>query len=105
MIATDVARNIVYVGEGQNHPGLFRQGLFIKKEDLHWIRPSREIYTGEKMEYQARIRYRQPLEQATLFMREEGAYLLFGNEQRGITSGQFAALYDGDELIGSGVIN
>ncbi len=105
VIATDVARNIVYVGEGQNHPGLFRQGLFIKKEDLHWIRPSREIYTGEKMEYQARIRYRQPLEQATLFMREEGAYLLFGNEQRGITSGQFAALYDGDELIGSGVIN
>ncbi len=104
VIATDVHRNIVYVGEGQHHPGLYRPGLFIKKDEIHWIRPSMEIKTGDKKEYMVRIRYRQPLEKATIFMREEGAYLLFRNEQRGITPGQFAAFYCDDEITGSGVI-
>ena len=53
----------------------------------------------------ARIRYRQPLQDATLFMRDQGAYILFDQPQRGITPGQFAAWYDGDELVGSGVIS
>jgi tRNA-specific 2-thiouridylase len=104
VLAIDVARNIVYVGEGKEHPGLYRPGLFIAKEDLHWIRTDRAMNTGGECSFLVRIRYRQPLEQATLFMQEDGAYLLFKEDQRGITSGQFAALYDGDELVGSGVI-
>jgi tRNA-specific 2-thiouridylase len=52
-----------------------------------------------------RIRYRQPLQDATLYRREEGLYILFRQAQRGVTAGQFAAWYDGDELLGSGVIN
>lgn len=104
VIATDVQRNIVYVGEGQEHPGLYRQGLFIKTEDIHWIRPDMRMGAGESRSFDIRIRYRQPLERGTIYLKEEGAYIIFENQQRGITSGQFAAWYLGDELTGSGVI-
>ena len=104
VLAIDVIRNIVYVGEGKEHPGLYRPGLFIFAEELHWIRPDRALKPGEECSFLVRIRYRQPLEKATMFMEENGAYLLFDEEQRGVTAGQFAALYDGDELVGSGVI-
>lgn len=104
VIGTDVQRNIVYVGEGQEHPGLFRPGLFVAAEDMHWIRPDMKMSIGEKRKYDIRIRYRQPLEKGTIHQTEDGAYFLFENEQRGITSGQFAAWYENDELIGSGVI-
>ncbi len=104
VIGTDVLRNIIYVGEGQNHPGLYRRGLFVAPKDIHWIRPDLKMETGEKRAFDIRIRYRQPLEKGTIHITEDGAYFLFENEQRGITSGQFAAWYLGEELIGSGVI-
>jgi len=104
VLAIDVVRNIVYVGEGKEHPGLYRPGLFIAKEEIHWIRPDRALNPGEEFSFLVRIRYRQPLEKGTMIMEEDGAYILFDQEQRGVTSGQFAAWYDGEELIGSGVI-
>ncbi len=104
VIATDVKRNIVYVGEGKNHPGLYRKGLFVAHEDMHWIRHDLQMKPGEKRTFDIRNRYRQPLEKGTIHRREDGAWFIFENEQRGITSGQFAAWYIGDELIGSGVI-
>jgi tRNA-specific 2-thiouridylase len=99
-----VSRNILYVGEGKNHPGLFRQGLFIPTADLHWVRPDLELPVGQEQEFSFRIRYRQPLEKGTMMMHPEGAFVLFHDDQRGITSGQFAAWYQNEELIGSGVI-
>lgn len=104
VLGTDVERNIIYVGEGSEHPGLFRPGLFIPKSECHWIRTDLQMQEGEQRNYEVRIRYRQPLEKATLYQRDEGIYMLFEQEQRGITSGQFAAWYEGNELIGSGVI-
>ena len=104
VLATDVVRNIIYVGEGKDHPGLYRPGLFIPKEDIHWIRPDLVMADGEERDFLLRIRYRQPLERGRMIMKSEGAYILFNDEQRGITSGQFAAWYLDDELIGSGVI-
>jgi len=104
VIGTDVKRNIIYVGEGLEHPGLYRPGLFISNEEIHWLRPDLKMKPGETRCYDVRIRYRQPLERASFRQQEEGLYLLFDKEQRGITSGQFAAWYNGEELIGSGVI-
>ncbi len=104
ILATDVNENVIYVGEGDNHPGLYRRALVIGREAIHWVNPTHLMEVGEHRNYRVRIRYRQPLQQATLFMREEGLYILFDEPQRGIASGQFAAWYDGDELIGSGVI-
>jgi len=104
VIGTDVKRNIIYVGEGANHPGLYRKGLFVANEDMHWIRTDLAMKIGETRDFDIRIRYRQPLEKGRIHLREDGAWFLFENEQRGITPGQFAAWYSGDELIGSGVI-
>lgn len=105
VIGTDVNHNILYVGEGQSHPGLYRKGLFVRKEEIHWLRPDLEMKTDESREYMSRIRYRQPLQKAKLFMKPEGMYIIFHNLQRGVAPGQFAAWYDGDEVIGSGVID
>ncbi len=104
ILATDTRENVIYVGEGDAHPGLWRPALRILPQDVHWVNPTRRIAPGRSARFSVRIRYRQPLQGARLFMREEGAYLLFDEPQRGITPGQFAAWYDGDELIGSGVI-
>lgn len=104
IIATDTKTNTVYVGEGEHHPGLSRQGLFIPTADVHWIREDLRLAVGEQADYQLRIRYRQPLEPATLYMQEDGLYIIFGEAQRGVTPGQFAAWYQGEELVGSGVI-
>lgn len=104
VIGIDIDQNIVYVGQGEKHPGLYRPALFIRKEEVHWIRPDLELPEGEEMKYLVRIRYRQPLQKAILKRRKEGMFILFEEPQRGIAPGQFAAWYDGDELLGSGVI-
>lgn len=104
VIHVDVANNILYVGQGHDHPALNRKGLFVPWGEDHWIREDLKMNPGESREMLVRIRYRQPLQEAKLFARENGIYIIFKNLQRGITPGQFAAWYDNDELIGSGVI-
>ncbi len=98
-------KNNLYVGEGQSHPGLYRKGLLVRKDEIHWIRTDLSMKEGESRDYMVRIRYRQPLQKARLFMRGDGIYVIFNKLQRGIAPGQFAAWYNGDEVIGSGVIN
>jgi tRNA-specific 2-thiouridylase len=105
VIDTDVNENVVYTGQGKSHPGLYRRGLFIQASEIHWVREDMAIGVGEKMTVEARIRYRQPLEKATLHRVENGLYVIFKNAQSAIAAGQFAAWYHGDELIGSGVIS
>ena len=105
VIATDIAQNIIYVGEGENHPGLLRSCLRIAPDEIHWIRPSETMKPGEERRFRVRIRYRQPLQDATLLMRESGLFILFDQPQRSITPGQFAVWYTPDgEMLGSGVI-
>ncbi len=104
VIETDIEKNLIYVGEGHTHKGLSRSCLRIGPEEIHWIRPDLAMVSGEMRRYRVRIRYRQPLQDATLIMRDNGLYILFDTPQRGITPGQFAVWYDGDEMLGSGVI-
>ncbi len=105
VIATDVRNNRIYVGQGQAHPGLYRPGLYILPREIHWIREDLAMKEGEIREYLVRIRYRQPLQKAVLHMTPKGMYIVFDQSQRGIAPGQFAAWYDGEELVGSGVIH
>mgnify|MGYP001058835512 CR=1 FL=1 len=105
ILATDTVQNVIYVGEGDSHPGLWRQALHIAPREIHWVNPARTMPAGHSARFSVRIRYRQPLQEATLFVRDQGAYILFDTPQRGITPGQFAAWYDGDELVGSGIIS
>ncbi len=105
VIAINVEDNIVYVGRGDDHPGLYRKALFISNDEMHWVRPDLKLNVEESKDYLVRIRYRQPLQKGTLISKPEGFYIKFDEPQRGVAPGQFAAWYDQDELIGSGVIN
>jgi tRNA-specific 2-thiouridylase len=104
VIGADTGHNILYVGMGHGHPGLNRWGLLVPAGDIHWIRSDMALRPAERRSLLVRVRYRQPLQQATLFMKPGGLHILFDRKQRGITPGQFAAWYDGEELLGSGVI-
>jgi tRNA-specific 2-thiouridylase len=104
VIGTDTVRNIIYTGMGEDHPGLFRKGLFVPQTEEHWIRPDLQLAAGTSTRYQARIRYRQQLTHCTLFKLEDGLYIIFDRPQKSITPGQFVAWYKNDELVGSGVI-
>ena len=104
VIATDTETNRIYVGEGHNHKGLSRFCLKVNPEEIHWIRPDKAMAVGEIRRYRVRIRYRQPLQSATLLMRENGLWILFDEPQRGISPGQFAVWYEEQEMLGSGVI-
>jgi tRNA-specific 2-thiouridylase len=105
VIDTDVGKNIVYVGEGSDHPGLLRNKLFINKLDEHWLRSDLTIKNGETMKVKARIRYRQSLQNAILVKTQKGLYIEFETPQSAITEGQFVAWYSNEELLGSGVIS
>ncbi|MBT8306263.1 MAG: tRNA 2-thiouridine(34) synthase MnmA [Maribacter sp.] len=105
VIDTDVDENVIYTGQGKEHPGLYRRTLFVTDEELHWIRTDLALKTDETMEVMARIRYRQPLQKAILYKIDNGLYVDFEEKQSAITEGQFVALYVGDELVGSGVIS
>ncbi|MBK0369152.1 tRNA 2-thiouridine(34) synthase MnmA [Flavobacterium agrisoli] len=105
VIATNVETNTIYTGLGSQHPGLFKKSLFVKNDEVHWIRTDLRLKNGETREVMARIRYRQPLQKATLYQFEEGMYVRFEEPQSAITEGQFVAWYEGKELLGSGVIS
>ena len=105
VLQTNVENNIVYVGMGKDHPGLYRDALLVDSNEEHWIREDLKLSYEESMIVMARIRYRQPLQKARLFRYKEGIYVLFDKPQSSITKGQFVAWYIEDELIGSGVIS
>ncbi|WP_051957505.1 tRNA 2-thiouridine(34) synthase MnmA [Altibacter lentus] len=104
VLDTDVKENVIYTGQGKTHPGLYRKGLYVTNDEVHWIREDLTLSTDETMEVLARIRYRQPLEKATLHQTVSGLYVIFERPQSAITEGQFVAWYRDDELLGSGVI-
>lgn len=104
VLGTDVSQNIIYTGQGESHPGLYKGGLFVRKEDIHWLREDLALQEGESANYLARVRYRQKLFPVKLHQTANGLYILFDQPQKAITPGQFVAWYRKDEMIGSGVI-
>jgi tRNA-specific 2-thiouridylase len=105
VIDTDVDENVIYTGQGKNHPGLLKKALFVNQKELHWIREDLALQVDETLQVKARIRYRQPLQEATLHKVDHGLYVEFKKPQSAITEGQCVAWYLEDELVGSGVIS
>tara|TARA_B100000795_G_scaffold57273_2_gene37949 strand:- start:5339 stop:6535 length:1197 start_codon:yes stop_codon:yes gene_type:complete len=105
VLGTDTKENILYVGQGEDHQGLYRNALKIKNEDISWLRTDMTLKEGEEKEYAVRIRYRQELRKATLLKKAGGLYIVFPTPEKSIAKGQFAAWYMDDELIGSGAIS
>ena len=104
VIDTDVTKNVVYVGQGKDHPGLYRKALKVKTDEVHWVREDLRHIEGAEIKVLTRIRYRQPLQKARLILQADGLYVQFDQLQSAITSGQFVAWYEDEELLGSGVI-
>lgn len=105
VVETNVDQNVVFVGQGEDHPALNKKALFIQEDDIHWLNEKQEMKAGEKRSYQVRIRYRQPLISAQLIKEEKGLFLLFDRTIAGISPGQFACWYEEDIVVGSGVIS
>ena len=104
VLATDTQTNVIYSGQTDEHPGLYRQALKLSSKEINWIQPIPEESLENGVSCSIRIRYRQALQEGTLIQKEGVLYILFEKPQRGIAPGQFAAWYQNDELIGSGII-
>lgn len=104
VLATDIVENAIYVGMSDHHPGLLRKGLVIPNHDIHWLREDKKLNIDETANYRVRIRYRQELADATLYQQKDALYIIFDEPVKAVAAGQFAVWYEGDELIGSGVI-
>lgn len=104
VIGIDTIHNIVYSGQNEQHPGLNRWALKLDENSISWINKVQEFELKQLLPCLVRIRYRQPLQKATLLKNDTGCYILFEHKQKGIAPGQFAAWYNGEELLGSGVI-
>lgn len=104
VLGTDVNTNIIYVGEGEHHWALNRNKLVVTPHETHWVDPINKMNIGEERSYDVRIRYRQQLSPARLKMKKDGLLFDFEDEQKGVAAGQFVVWYDGESLIGSGVI-
>ena len=105
VVATDTQENIVYVGQGEQHPGLYRPFVHVAAKDVHWVVPSRALKVGESAALHVRIRYRQPLQEAVLTaLPDHSLRIDFAVPQKAVAPGQFAAWYDGESLLGSGAM-
>ena len=105
VVATDTHTNTVYVGQSKDFPGLYRPFVAIAAEDVHWIRPDLALHPGERMEAMARIRYRQPLQKASVCCLEDGSLRVdFSHPQKAVAAGQFLALYLDNECVASGAM-
>ncbi|MEC8602582.1 MAG: tRNA 2-thiouridine(34) synthase MnmA [Bacteroidota bacterium] len=102
VLATDINKNIIYVGEGENHPGLYRFSLRVKKTKMHHV--VGELNLSNSQSLSARIRYRQPLQKIDVKLMDKYYLISFDKKQKSIAKGQFVAIYDGDNLISSGII-
>ena len=103
VIALDTKKNILYVGEGDNHPGLMRKVLSVKKSQFHNIDDGSDITQIQGLK--ARIRYRQALQSVQVKRKNSKYFFIFDEYQKSITSGQFVAVYKDDLLLASGVIS
>jgi len=104
VIGIDTQNNVVYSGQTESHPGLNRWALKLEATEISWFNEHPTFQKEGILKCQVRIRYRQPLQDATLILKGTTYYILFETLQKGITPGQFAAWYAGEELLGSGVI-
>tara|TARA_B100000963_G_scaffold321654_1_gene305160 strand:- start:75364 stop:76551 length:1188 start_codon:yes stop_codon:yes gene_type:complete len=104
ILKTDVKNNIIYVGEGNDHPGLFRRGIAINREKVHWLREDIKLCENEFLKVKSRIRYRQKLKNSYLYMRNKKLFIIFDSPISSISEGQFVVWYLKNELIGSAAI-
>ncbi len=95
----DLASNRVIVAEANDAPELHRQEITVR--DMRWISGEQPTFPLTCM---ARIRYRQPLQEATVTFHDSCFTIHFVHPQRAATPGQACVLYQGDVMLGGGII-
>jgi tRNA-specific 2-thiouridylase len=104
IIGVDTINNLLYTGQSELHNGLNKYALKIEINSINCLNNNILFNENDELSCRVRIRYRQPLQDAILLRVNGDVFILFSKKQKGITPGQFAAWYQGDELVGSGVI-
>ena len=104
IIGVDTINNLIYTGQSELHNGLNKYALKIEINSINWLNNNVLFNKNNELSCRVRIRYRQPLQDAILLRVNGDVFVLFSKKQKGVTPGQFAAWYQGDELVGSGVI-
>ncbi len=97
VVGLDATTNRVLVGSNEE---LFKKRIRVQK--LHWLADRKPDLT---INYQVRIRYSHRGSTARLVIDDKGCGdIIFDEPQRAVTPGQFAVVYHGTELLGSGII-
>jgi tRNA-specific 2-thiouridylase len=104
VLQTDVINNVIFVGQGEDHPGLLSMGLFVLENESCWVRPSMRSKVLNSSDLMCKYRYRQTSVSCVLQVHELGYQVVFQAPQKSITSGQFVAIYLEDEIVFSGAI-
>lgn len=96
----DMAENILYVGQGHNHPWLFATDL--EADNLTWIT---QDAPAQGSTFSAKIRYRQADQHCVITkLSSDHMRVSFKHAQRAVTPGQSVVIYNGDECLGGGII-
>ena len=99
VLRKDLDRNVLIVGQGNEHPWLFSSAL--ECSDIYWVNP---MQIDGPLRLTAKVRYRQPDQDCTIEPTAEGWLIRFDQPQRAVTPGQSVVLYQDEVCLGGGVI-
>lgn len=99
VLSKDLERNVLLVGQGNNHPRLFARALHVS--DIYWVNP---VELAAPLHIAAKVRYRQADQACSLEKTASGYRVEFDEPQRAVTPGQSVVFYDGEICLGGGVI-
>ncbi len=101
IVKKDVKKNVLVVSNKKDENNFLAYTRIVKIKNLHWtsgIPKSGRIYN-------ARCRYRQPLEAMTIVIKNKNsAVVTFKNNKEAVTPGQSLVIYDGAVCLGGGII-
>ena len=99
VLSKDLERNVLIVGQGNDHPWLFSRALLAS--EIYWVN---QIELSAPLKLTAKVRYRQADQSCTLERTDNGYRAVFDEPQRAVTPGQSVVFYRDEVCLGGGVI-